>query len=42
MADAKAGVPVSFDKIKKSFGAVKVLEELTLDVKPGEFLVLLG
>ena len=42
MASDKAGVPVSFDKIKKSFGAVKVLEELTLDVKPGEFLVLLG
>ena len=42
MASDKAGVPVSFDKIKKSFGAVKVLEELTLEVKPGEFLVLLG
>ena len=42
MAGDNRGVPVSFDKIKKSFGAVKVLEELTLDVKPGEFLVLLG
>ena len=42
MASDKVGVPVSFDKIKKSFGAVKVLEELNLDVKPGEFLVLLG
>jgi multiple sugar transport system ATP-binding protein len=36
------GVPVSFDKVQKSFGAVRVLEELNLDVKPGEFLVLLG
>ena len=42
MASEKNGVTVSFDKIKKSFGAVKVLEELNLDVKPGEFLVLLG
>ena len=36
------GVPVSFDKVQKSFGAVRVLEELNLAVKPGEFLVLLG
>ena len=35
-------VPVSFDKIQKSFGAVRVLEEFDLDVAPGEFLVLLG
>lgn len=42
MASEKTGVTVSFDKIKKSFGAVKVLEELNLDVNPGEFLVLLG
>jgi len=35
-------VPVRFDKVAKSFGAVKVLEELSLDVEPGEFLVLLG
>ena len=34
--------PVTLDKIAKSFGAVRVLEELTLTVEPGEFLVLLG
>ncbi|MFN4143907.1 ABC transporter ATP-binding protein [Aestuariivirga sp.] len=37
-----AGVPVTFDKIAKSFGPVRVLEELSLQVQPGEFLVLLG
>jgi multiple sugar transport system ATP-binding protein len=42
MSTRKPGVPVKFDKIAKSFGAVKVLEEFDLDVKPGEFLVLLG
>jgi multiple sugar transport system ATP-binding protein len=36
------GVPVTFDKIAKSFGPVRVLEELSLDIEPGEFLVLLG
>jgi multiple sugar transport system ATP-binding protein len=39
---ATAGVPVTFDKIAKSFGAVRVLEELSLAIQPGEFLVLLG
>jgi multiple sugar transport system ATP-binding protein len=33
---------VVLDKVAKSFGAVKVLHELDLDVKDGEFLVLLG
>ena len=33
---------VTFDKVAKSFGSVSVLEELTLAVEPGEFLVLLG
>ena len=42
MAPKNPGVPVAFDKVKKSFGAVKVLEELNLQVHPGEFLVLLG
>ncbi|MEO6608885.1 MAG: ABC transporter ATP-binding protein [Aestuariivirga sp.] len=42
MASKNPGVPVAFDKVKKSFGAVKVLEELNLQVHPGEFLVLLG
>ncbi len=35
-------VPVKFDRVQKSFGAVKVLENFNLDVAPGEFLVLLG
>jgi multiple sugar transport system ATP-binding protein len=42
MLTHKPGVPVSFDKVQKSFGAVRVLEELNLQVEPGEFLVLLG
>ncbi|MFN8829290.1 MAG: ABC transporter ATP-binding protein [Labrys sp. (in: a-proteobacteria)] len=42
MKSATAGVPVTFDKIAKSFGAVRVLEELSLSIAPGEFLVLLG
>ena len=42
MPSQNPGVPVSFDKVKKSFGAVRVLEELNLQVQPGEFLVLLG
>jgi multiple sugar transport system ATP-binding protein len=42
MSSVKPGVPVSFDKVQKSFGTVRVLEEFNLDVKPGEFLVLLG
>ena len=36
------GVPVTFDGIAKSFGPVRVLEELSLAIEPGEFLVLLG
>jgi multiple sugar transport system ATP-binding protein len=42
MSVMKPGVPVKFDKLAKSFGAVRVLENFDLDVKPGEFLVLLG
>ena len=46
MADGNNGgsvaVPVTFDRIQKSFGSVRVLEELNLAVQPGEFLVLLG
>ena len=37
-----AGVPVTYDNIAKSFGPVRVLEELSLKIAPGEFLVLLG
>jgi multiple sugar transport system ATP-binding protein len=42
MANAKTGVTVTFDKVAKSFGNVMVLQEFNLDIKPGEFLVLLG
>jgi multiple sugar transport system ATP-binding protein len=42
MVSATTGVPVTFDNIVKSFGPVKVLEELSLSIAPGEFLVLLG
>jgi len=42
MASGNPGVPVSFDKVQKSFGDVQVLQEFDLDIKPGEFLVLLG
>ncbi|MFN0114273.1 MAG: ABC transporter ATP-binding protein [Paracoccaceae bacterium] len=42
MAGGSQKVPVRFDRVQKSFGAVKVLEEFDLDVAPGEFLVLLG
>jgi multiple sugar transport system ATP-binding protein len=42
MSSPKSGVPVSFDKVQKFFGPVRVLEELNLQVQPGEFLVLLG
>ena len=41
MTRVNPGVPVTFDKIQKSFGAVRVLEELNLAVEPGEFLVVL-
>ena len=36
------GVPVTYDNVAKSFGPVRVLEELSLKIEPGEFLVLLG
>ncbi len=42
MVSATTGVPVTFEGIEKSFGPVRVLEELSLQVAPGEFLVLLG
>jgi multiple sugar transport system ATP-binding protein len=41
-SSSSPGVPVAFDKVQKYFGAVQVLQEFDLDVKPGEFLVLLG
>ena len=42
MAMGNPGVPVSFDKVAKSFGDVTVLQEFDIQIKPGEFLVLLG
>src|SRR4051794_10297407 len=42
MAGVNPKAPVTFDRIQKSFGAVRVLEELNLAIQPGEFLVLLG
>jgi multiple sugar transport system ATP-binding protein len=42
MVSVNPKVPVRFDRVQKSFGAVKVLEDFNLDVAPGEFLVLLG
>ena len=42
MSGAARQVPVRFDKVRKYFGRVKVLEEFDLEVAPGEFLVLLG
>lgn len=36
------GVSVTFDKVQKSFGQVRVLEDFNLAIEPGEFLVLLG
>ena len=38
----KRAVPVTFDKVAKSFGSVLVLEEFDIRIDPGEFLVLLG
>lgn len=37
-----AAEPVQFSGVVKDFGATRVLEEITLDVRPGEFLSLLG
>jgi multiple sugar transport system ATP-binding protein len=42
MANGNPGVPVSFEKVAKSFGDVKVLHEFDIAINPGEFLVLLG
>ena len=42
MVGGSPKVPVRFENVQKSFGAVKVLEDFNLDVAPGEFLVLLG
>ena len=33
---------ITFDKVSKSFGELKVLEQLNLEVKDGEKLALIG
>lgn len=42
MDDDGPKASVRFEKVKKQFGAVKVLLDFDLEVEPGEFLVLLG
>jgi multiple sugar transport system ATP-binding protein len=42
MISANPRVPVKFEDVQKYFGPVKVLEKFSLDIAPGEFLVLLG
>ncbi len=37
-----AGAPVSIRALSRSFGAVRALDGLTLDLAPGEFVALLG
>src|SRR5690554_913855 len=34
--------PVQLDRVTRTFGAVRALDDLTLDVAPGELLALLG
>ena len=33
---------ISFENVRKSFGAVEVLKDVSLDIADGEFLTLLG
>src|SRR5215471_3765056 len=37
-----AGAPVSIQALRRSFGAVRALDGLTLDIAPGELVALLG
>ena len=39
---AGAGAPVSIQALSRSFGAVRALDGLTLELAPGEFVALLG
>ncbi|WP_081691395.1 ABC transporter ATP-binding protein [Cucumibacter marinus] len=39
---AEAATALRIDHLVKSYGAVDVLRDITLDMKPGEFLVLVG
>jgi len=42
MAEMGHAASVRFENVEKSFGSVKVLVDFDLEVKPGEFVVLLG
>ena len=35
-------LPIAVRRLSKAYGAVPVLDEIDLDVRPGEFLTLLG
>ena len=42
MSGVPEGVAVSFRQVAKSFGTVRALSPIDLDIRPGEFLTLLG
>ena len=42
MAEMGRAASVRFENVEKSFGSVKVLVDFDLEVKSGEFVVLLG
>ena len=42
MSEATQGSRVSFEGVRKSFGAVEALREVSLEARAGEFLTLLG
>jgi len=42
VADNGAGAPVVLQSLSRSFGAVRALDGLTLDIAPGELVALLG
>jgi putative spermidine/putrescine transport system ATP-binding protein len=42
VASNGAGAPVVLDSLSRSFGAVRALDDLSLDIAPGELVALLG
>ncbi|MGP7997029.1 MAG: ABC transporter ATP-binding protein [Streptosporangiaceae bacterium] len=40
--DATSGAPVRLDRVSRSFGTVRALDSLSLDIAPGELVALLG
>ena len=42
MTQVSTGVSVVFDKVEKQFGSVRALEPISLEIRSGEFLTLLG